>query len=233
MSAVLELIDGEVERIESFSLPRFPFGRLIFKGSAKMSSHAFEVFSLKSDGMVLHLKDGEHSYSMGDIIQGELHLFDVKITLTGRILKAEELFLEVHLLKNIKKLFALETLLLGMRLLKREDIPSEIPLDLCYWLRSDGLVEIFVWEHSDTEISAFQILFLDRVIEWRDGEGISTGKILKREEVEVPLGEKLLVSFETCPLEEDLERGLFILEHLEEGILPEVVLDFMELKVKS
>ena len=63
----------------------------------------------------------------------------------------------------------------------------DIPPRLKYWLRSDGPVEIFVWQHNDGEIAKFQILFLEAFVEWEDGLGTKTGRILSKRNVDSPL----------------------------------------------
>jgi len=63
----------------------------------------------------------------------------------------------------------------------------EIPPRLKYWLRSDGPVEIFVWQHGDGEIAKVQVLFLEVFVEWEDGVGLKTGRILSKRNVDSPL----------------------------------------------
>ena len=50
-----------------------------------------------------------------------------------------------------------------------------------------GSAELFVWQHRDGELSRFQFVLMDKLIEWVDGEGVRTGQIVKHYDTEAPL----------------------------------------------
>ena len=67
------------------------------------------------------------------------------------------------------------------------DYGADLPAKLKYWLRSDGPVEIFVWKHPDGELAQFQVLLLENFVEWQDGHGLKTGRIMSKRNVDTPL----------------------------------------------
>lgn len=48
-------------------------------------------------------------------------------------------------------------------------------------------VDFFLWSHSDGAVASFQVVIFDHVVEWSDGEGLRTGNIADRQDMETPL----------------------------------------------
>lgn len=48
-------------------------------------------------------------------------------------------------------------------------------------------MELFVWQHADGELSKFQILLMENFVEWEDGSGLKTGRILSKRNIDSPL----------------------------------------------
>ena len=120
-----------------------------------------------------------------------------------------------------------------MRVIKNDDFSLEIPGNLKYWLRSDGPGEIFFWQHSDGELSKIQLLFLDKLVEWVDGEGVRTGSLVENNNIETPLFHKEEILFdmdETLDLE-SLGLARDLVNEIPSEIVPESILKFLNLKL--
>lgn len=74
-----------------------------------------------------------------------------------------------------------------MRPIHNSGLEMEMPSNLKYWLRADGPAEIFVWHHNDGEVSRFQVILLDRFLEWEDGKGLKTGEVMGKKDLDTPL----------------------------------------------
>ncbi len=229
----------ETSTTQSLFIPRFPFGRLVFKGSKDQDCHAFEVCHLTPRGMHLQLKDGGHSYHSNEFLEGKIHLFDQEIEIIGDVVWVQGPHLGLEFRQEnqhpdfYKKLFDYKTLLLGMRCLTDSELPYEIPVNLKYWLRSDGLIEIFIWDHRDGEVSKIQMIFLDNYLEWKDALGIRTAKILGKREHETPLNDQdeLVLTFHDGFNEEIVRDASSIIKEIQENILPENIHNFIKRKL--
>ena len=73
-----------------------------------------------------------------------------------------------------------------MKVINKDDFSMDTPTDLKYWLKSDGPGEIFFWQHRDGELSRVQLLILDKLIEWVDGEGLKTGMLVENRDIDSP-----------------------------------------------
>jgi hypothetical protein len=109
----------------------------------------------------------------------------------------------------------------------------ELPVGLKYWLRSEGPVEIFVWKDGHDTITKVQFIFLDSFVEWADGAGVSSGKILTQRDSSLPLGMDGEFLFE-IDSRTDLSKLQFckeLLNSLPENFLPAEVVSFIMRKL--
>jgi len=92
-----------------------------------------------------------------------------------------------EILERVQDFLNIQEIVKKLKPLHKVEGGLEIPPRLKYWLRSDGPVEVFVWQHSDGEIAKLQVLFLEVFVEWEDGAGLKTGRILSKRNVDSPL----------------------------------------------
>ena len=196
MERAFNLIKNPDSNLEKRVLPRYPFGHLWFKDETSPSTtlhKVFEVQDISHTGMQIALKEGATNYVSGHLMKGtiiwrtekiainavvEWHLglrLGVSFVLTPEFSAAMEQFLSV---KNIAA---------NMRAMHQEDLGLDLPARLKYWLYSDGPFEVFIWRHEDGEFSKIQLIMLNVFVEWQDGLGQRTGKVLTKRDLDTPL----------------------------------------------
>jgi PilZ domain len=191
MERRFNLIKSDFEKHEKRVLPRFPFCYLTFK--ADDTSRVFEVKDISLTGMQLSLKDDVHSFAEDAGVKGSIHWLGKTLDIAGTVKWhtphriGVEFQKKKEVLDKVQKFLSLEDLVKNLKPLHKVNDGLEIPARLKYWLRSDGPVELFVWQHSDGEISKFQLLFLEVFVEWEDGQGLKTGRTLSKRNVDSPL----------------------------------------------
>lgn len=123
----------------------------------------------------------------------------------------------------------MEEMVKRLKPLHKVDGGLEIPARLKYWLRSDGPVEVFVWQHGDGEIAKCQLLFLETFVEWEDGLGLKTGRILSKRNVDSPLltEDEWVFQIDADVDVQKLERVKALLNHIGEDLLPPDVTKFL------
>ena len=106
--------------------------------------------------------------------------------------------------------------------LHKVDGGLELPAKLKYWLRSDGPAELFVWQHGDGELSKFQVLFMETFVEWEDGHGLKTGRILSKRNVDSPLinEDECVFRMDQSAEEEKLNRVKDLVDLIPGELLP-------------
>ncbi len=239
MSAPLNLIKNESET-EKRILPRFPLVMMTFKAD-QLDDHVFEVRDISFSGMQIGLKDGNHSLRIGDEISGLLTWNGRKLKLKGNVkwLSGDRIgifFNSTNGLGNeIRDFLSVNHLACAMRPLHQVNFDFELPANLKYWLKSDGPAEIFIWQHRDGELSRFQFLLMDKLIEWHDGEGIKTGKILQQRDLETPLQlqEEFDFNIDQSPDKSMLEMAKEIVSMISPKILPQGAAEFLSIKLGS
>jgi hypothetical protein len=191
MERRFNLIKSDFEKHEKRILPRFPFCYLTFKSDK--NSRVYEVKDISHTGMQLSLKEENHAFSPDSTLKGSIHWLGKSLDITGTIKwnTANRLGIEFvkksDVLEKVQSFLQLEEIVKRLKPLHKVDDGLEIPARLKYWLRSDGPVEIFVWQHGDGEVAKFQILFLETFVEWEDGVGLKTGRILSKRNLDTPL----------------------------------------------
>ncbi|MBF0299626.1 MAG: PilZ domain-containing protein [Oligoflexia bacterium] len=244
MDRHLNLIKNEFARQEKRIFPRFPYCFLTFKSEETETdcSKIFEVKDISYTGMQLALKNGEHKCKEKDLIKGEIHWLGMEILIKGNIKWIDDERVgvafnrEKALMNNIRDFLSIKNMIIGLKAIhnSKQDFSMELPNLLKYWLRADGLLEIFIWQHKDGEFSRFQMIMLENFIEWEDGVGLKTGHALGKRDIETPLNEEGEFTFEMDQELDVTKINLFtdITNHLNEKFLPQDVIQFLQMKLK-
>lgn len=233
MERRFNLIKSDFEKHEKRVLPRFPFCYLTFKSDE--TSRVYEVKDISYTGMQLALKDEEHNFKEDSLLKGHIHWLGSKLDITGTVKwhTPHRIGVEFHkkreVLDKVQNFLDLETIVKKLKPLHKVEAGLEIPARLKYWLRSDGPVELFVWLHGDGEIAKFQALFMETFVEWEDGPGLKTGRILSKRNVDSPLvaEDEWVFQIDQDIDVEKLERVKSLLNHVTDDLLPSEVRTFL------
>lgn len=232
MSERLNLIKTEGALPEKRVLPRYPFSFMTFKSSSQQE-HAFEVADISPGGMRLQLKDGSHQYRPGDDASGELHWRKHRLSVFGKVAwtKAQSLGIEfsAQMSHEVNQMLHIENMLPSLRPIHTTGVDINIPSNLKYWLRTDGPVEVFFWVHSDGDFKRVQYCIYDRYFEWEDGQGIRTGQIVNRRNIESPLNQEdeFSIAFDEDVNDNTIDLVGRISEGLPGGLLPDEAVKFI------
>lgn len=240
MTRHLNLVENDFINTEKRVLPRFPFCYLTFK-SDDDSTRVFEVKDLSHSGMQLSLKMGKIPFSESSTIAGELHWEGNVAKIFGEVkwIKGNRLGVEFSnqpkLREYIGDFLNLEKIALLMKPLHQFDFGVEIPPQLKYWLRADGPAELFVWQHPRGDFSKFQILLLENFIEWVDGEGLKTGRVMSKRNIDTPLltEDEFVFQIDKGIDQDKIESAYLLCENIPENYLSTLVKDFIKLKLRS
>ncbi|WPU63910.1 PilZ domain-containing protein [Peredibacter starrii] len=191
MERRFNLIKSDFEKHEKRILPRFPFCYLTFKSDD--TSRVYEIKDISHTGMQLSLKEDGKDFATDTALKGHIHWLGKSLDIAGTVKWSTPNRIGVEFIKKrdvldrVQNFLQMEEMVKRLKPLHKVDDGLEIPARLKYWLRSDGPVEIFVWQHNDGEMSKFQVLFLETFVEWEDGQGLKTGRILSKRNVDTPL----------------------------------------------
>ena len=229
MERRFNLIKSDFEKHEKRVLPRFPFCYLTFKSDE--TSRVFEVKDISHTGMQLSLKDDSHTFKADSNLKGSIHWMGKSLDVAGVVKWHTENRVGVEfqkkreVLEKVQKFLSMEEIVKHLKPLHDLEGGLEIPNRLKYWLRSDGPVEIFVWQHSDGEIARFQVLFFEIFVEWEDGAGLKTGRIISKRNADSPLvsEDEWLFHIDTDIEGEKLKKVQNLLKHIPSNLLPEEV----------
>lgn len=183
------LIKTDFEQHEKRIFPRFPVCYLTFKPDQGARAH--QIKDISFTGMQLGI--GEDTYTEGQTLNGTVHWLGQELTMHGKVMwktkgrVGVEFIKRAELATGLKAFLSEERLVAALKPLHRVDYGADLPAKLKYWLRSDGPVEIFVWKHPDGELAQFQVLLLENFVEWQDGQGLKTGRIMSKRNVDTPL----------------------------------------------
>lgn len=226
MERKFNLIKSDFEKHEKRILPRFPFCYLTFK--ADENSRALEVKDISLSGMQVSLKESENNFQEDGPLKGSIHwqgksldiLGLVKWKTPGRM--GVEFAKKRDVLERVGQFLQIDQLVKHLKPLHKVGGGLEIPNKLKYWLRSDGPVDIYVWQHSDGELAKIQILFMEVFVEWEDGAGLKTGRIISKRNVDSPLinEDEWLFKIDTNIEAEKLERVRSLVELISPDLLP-------------
>ena len=238
MESHITLVKNTDKRMEKRILPRFPFSFFIFKSAGK-SPEMFEIKDISRDGMRLCLKSGEHSYKKGDQIKGTLKLKERAVRATGTVRWANEESLGVEFTdsfptKHIPVLLNRDYVLDRLESVHEEDYSIDLPPNLRYWLRCDGVFEFFIWACDNGGITRFQMVFTGFFLEWQEEEKLKTGTVHYVKTCSLPSSEEeFSFHFESKVNPKTVEFAFDIVKNMTEEHLPDKVLTFIRSKIAS
>ena len=183
----LNLVENGPAQQEKRIFPRFPFPAMTFK--LKGFSAAFQVANISPTGMGIQLKNGSHQLQNGDLIEGLIHWQGKEFRIKAKVAwsKSNCAGLSLRGREKMAHFFSEKNIIQGLKALHLCPLEEDRPANLKYWLKSASLLEVFVWAHGDGEYQKIQILFIDNFIEWCDGQGLQTGKLLSQQDRDTPL----------------------------------------------
>lgn len=233
MERRFNLIKSDFEKHEKRILPRFPFCYLTFKSDE--SSRVYEIKDISHTGMQLSLKEDHHNFKEDHVLRGHIHWLGKNLDISG-VVKwhtqnriGVEFAKKREVLEKVQDFLQTEELVKRLKPLHKVDDGLEIPARLKYWLQSDGPVELFVWQHNDGEMAKFQVLFLETFVEWEDGQGVKTGRILSKRNVDSPLltEDEWVFQIDAGLDEQRLQKVRGLIQHISENQLPSEVKTFI------
>lgn len=238
MARHLNLVQSDFEQLEKKIFPRFPFCYLTFK-STQYDTHVFEVKDISGTGMQLGLKDGEHNLKDEGQISGSIHWNGAKIYIAGDIKWTTGKRIGVEFSHRASQrteidiFLSVQNFARNLKPIHQMDYGVELPAKLKYWLRSDGPVEVFVWQHGDGELSRFEILIMENYIEWADGQGLKTGRIMSKRDINTPLvdEDEFVFKIDEVVDDEKIDLACTLVTELTENKLTKETLDFIRLKL--
>jgi hypothetical protein len=233
MERRFNLIKSDFEKHEKRILPRFPFCYLTFKPDD--TSRVYEVKDISHTGMQLSLKEENHQFQEDHVLKGHIHWLGKNLDIAGTVKWHTQNRLGIEFIKKrdvlekVQSFLEIEEMVKRLKPLHKLNEGLEIPARLKYWLRSDGPVEVFVWQHGDGEIAKYQILFMETFVEWEDGLGLKTGRILSKRNVDSPL---LTEDEWVFQIDQDidvskLDRVKALINHINDDLLPSDVRTFL------
>lgn len=238
MERHLNLVKSDFEKLEKRIFPRFPFCYLTFKSSSKTDS-VFEIKDISQTGMQLGLKDGTHNMEESEQIHGRIHWLGKELDITGDIKWTTDKRLGVEfstaptLRTKIGDFLSVNNFAESLKPIHKMDVGSELPAKLKYWLRSDGPVEVFVWQHLDGELAKFQVLIMENFIEWADGEGLKTGRIISKRDIDTPLisEDEFVFKIDSVIDDEKIDLAQKLTSNVNSEHIPSGTLDFIRMKL--
>jgi hypothetical protein len=238
MERHLSLIKTEYQELEKRVFPRFPFGLMVFKDKDG-DNHAFEVKDISLTGMQMSYRDGNRSYEKGAVVSGRLQWRNASIEVKGKIewARGQSFGLSfdssISFEEKMRSFLSYDNIVSHIKPLHKTNLELEIPNDLKYWLKSDGVLEVFVWELKTVGISRFQILAMENFIEWVEGVGVRTGKVMTQRNLETPLGleDEFVFQIDEAVSESKVEMALGIVKKISEDNLPLDAKEFLIYKL--
>jgi hypothetical protein len=238
MQSHLSLIKTGTQDLEKRVFPRFPFSYLLFKATS-CDEITFEVKDISYTGMQICLKDGGHTFRKDESIDGKLNWRGKDLKIDGSIkwVKGQRIGVafssDAEFEGKIKDYLSIKNIVSSMRPLHAAGLELETPVDLKYWLQADGPVEVFVWQHNDGEISKFQLILMDSFIEYQDGKGLRSGRILTKRDLDTPLvqADEFVFEIDTVISEERLDFAKDLVRHIPTNFLPQEVNSYLKLKL--
>lgn len=233
MERRFNLIKSDFEKHEKRVLPRFPFCYLTFKSDE--NSRVYEIKDISHTGMQLSLKEDEQGLKEEHILKGHIHWLGKNLDITGTVKwhtqnrVGVEFAKKRDVLEKVQSFLSMDEMVKRLKPLHKVDGGLEIPARLKYWLRSDGPVEIFVWQHGDGEMAKVQVLFMETFVEWEDGHGIKTGRILSKRNVDSPLltEDEWVFQMDSDMDISKLDRVKTLINHVTDELLPSEVRTFL------
>lgn len=240
MTPRLNLVESDFEKLEKRILPRFPFCYLTFKCSAG-KQNIFEVKDISFSGMQLALKNGEHGIKKDEAVHGFIHWGGREVEINGKVKWSKGMRLGVEFTSSatsreqIDAFLNVQALAKHLKPVHMVDYGVDLPIKLKYWLRADGPVEVFVWQHDDGELSKFQVLIMENFVEWEDGKGLQTGRVISKRDVDTPLINEDEFVFRIDPTIDDIKigRAAKLVAGINPDYMPQASAKFIAMKLRS
>lgn len=238
MERHLSLIKTDYQELEKRVFPRFPFGFMIFKEESG-NKMVFEVKDISLTGMQLCFKDGTHEHKIGSIISGELHWRASSLKIKAKIQWVREAALGISFDSSIsfeekmRSFLSFDNIVSHIKPLHKTNLSIDLPNNLKYWLKSDGVLDLFVWEHSSQGISRFQVMMMEHFIEWEEGVGLKTGKIMTQRDLDTPLSleDEFVFQIDETVVADKVEMALGVVRLISEDHLPLDAKEFLIYKL--
>jgi hypothetical protein len=238
MARHLNLVKSDFEKLEKRVFPRFPFCYLTFKASSECG-HVFEIKDISSTGMQLGLKNGTHKWEQAEQIHGQIHWHGMELDIAGNIKWTTDKRLGVEfstkptLREKITNFLSVKNFANSLKPIHKMNMDTELPAKLKYWLRADGPVEIFVWQHSDGELARFEILIMENFIEWADGQGLKTGRIMSKRDIDTPLitEDEFVFKMDSVIDDAKIDNAKNLVRNISTDNLSAQTLDFIHMKL--
>lgn len=240
MGRHLNLVQSDFENLEKRILPRFPFCYLTFK-SSKEATHTFEVKDISYTGMQLGLRNGTHKMEKDETIHGFVHWGGRELEINGNIKWKTDMRLGVEFShgqahKNeIDSFLVMNRVAKELKPLHKMDHGIETPSNLRVWLRADGPVEIFIWQHNHGDLARIQILMMENFIEWEDGKGLQSARVISKRDIDTPLisEDEYVFKIDDSLDPHKLSLAQTLVNNIDESYLDQSVMDFMQRKLKA
>jgi hypothetical protein len=133
----------------------------------------------------------------------------------------------------MERFLSFENIVSHIKPLHLSKLEIELPNNLKYWLKSDGVLELFVWEHTQSGISRFQIILMEHFIEWEEGAGVKTGRVMTQRDLDTPLSseDEFIFQIDDRPTQDKVDLALGIVRKLSEDQIPSSARDFLFYKL--
>jgi hypothetical protein len=238
MERHLSLIKTDYKETEKRIFPRFPFGLMMFRESTG-EKKVFEVKDISLTGMQISIKDGSLTYKIGDSLIGNLQWRESGIAINGNIqwVRGQSVGVSfesgISFESKMSNFLSFENIVSHIKPLHQSKLPIDLPNNLKFWLKSDGVLEIFVWEHSQSGISRFQIILMEHFIEWEEGTGIRTGRVMTQRNLDTPLSleDEFVFQIDERLMQDKVDLAIGIVRKINDEHLPSSARDFLFYKL--
>ena len=242
MERHLSLIKTDYQEMEKRVFPRFPFGFMIFREETLNDANSkmvFEVKDISLTGMQLSFRDGVHNYTEGLTIRGNLQWRGSTVSVSGKVQWIREGRIglsfdsSISFEEKMRSFLSFDNIVSHIKPLHKNEMTLDLPNNLKYWLKADGVLEIFVWEHTSSGISRFQILMMEHFIEWEEGIGLRTGRIMTQRDLDTPLSQEdeFVFQIDEGALQDKIDLALGVARKIQEDHLPNEAREFIVYKL--
>ena len=234
MQRHLKLVESDFENLEKRVLPSFPFCYMVFK-SNKSEQH-FEIKDISKTGMQLVLRNGDINYSQDENIGGTIHWNGSEVDIVGQIKWVSGRRMGVEFSGQASQKDAIGDFLSVDNFVshlkpvhKIENVGFEVPNLLRYWFRADGPVELFVWEHTNKEIARFQVIFMENFLEYEDGKGLRSGRVMSKRDIDTPLihEDEFVFKIDQRVGQEKIDLALNLIAKIPESLIEDETKEFL------
>ncbi|MGZ3806825.1 MAG: PilZ domain-containing protein [Bacteriovorax sp.] len=242
MERHLSLIKTDYQELEKRVFPRFPFGFMIFREENATDSSGkmvYEVKDISLSGMQLAFKDGTHHYTQGASIAGNLQWRGLSLAIKGKVQWVRGACIglsfdsSISFEEKMRNFLSYDNIVSHIKPLHKSDLAQDLPNNLKFWLKADGVLEVFVWEHVSSGISRFQILVMEHFIEWEEGVGLRTGRIMTQRDLDTPLSleDEFVFQIDEGAKNEKVEMAVGVVRKISTEHLPLEARDFLVYKL--